>query len=54
MYVVDLQDRLAPVGGVLDVAGAARVLATPYAAEEDSVARVPRADGIGGGSLGSR
>jgi hypothetical protein len=52
VHVVDLQDRAAPVGAVLDVAGAARVSATAPAAKKDSATRIPRADEIGSGSFG--
>jgi hypothetical protein len=33
LYVIDLQNRLAPDGAVLDVAGATRVLATASTAQ---------------------
>ncbi len=53
VYVINLQNRFAPNGEVLDVAGAARVLAASSTAKKDSATRSLRAGEIERGSLGS-
>ena len=53
MEAVDLEDRVARVGQVRDVAGAAGVLAAALAAERDRLPRLLVADRDGGGPGGA-